>query len=93
MIPHWLWVFLGLNGVGPWYFFWSAIAGSFFFTLLFGGILYWWHHVCVEHRCFRVGRHPYSHPVTKAQVRACRKHHPDIDHTKKIHLHEWAKHR
>jgi hypothetical protein len=91
VIPHWLWHFLGADGQ-VWAYIWGGI-GSILVPYFGMYVVYRWHNVCVEHRCIRVGKHPYNHPVTKAQVRACRKHHPDIDHTKKIHLHEWAKHR
>lgn len=88
-MPGWLYHFLGADG-GVWAYLWGGIL-SILAPLLWAMGLYWWHNICVQHRCIRVGRHTYTHPVTKAQVKACKKHHPHIDHTKPIRLEEWAR--
>lgn len=78
--------FLGIdNPAGPWYAWWSGAGSDLGEIVLVGGF---WAGIrrlnCHEHRCWRVGRHK----VEGTPFVVCRKHHPDIDHTKPLHVAE-----
>ncbi len=75
---HWLWVYLGINGTGPWYGFYSGFGGDLGEVVLIGGLvqLYRSHTCHVDHPrfCWRFG----AHPVAGTPYKVCRRHHPAI---------------
>lgn len=80
---RWIEHALGLdNASGPLYLWWSGAAGY-----VFAAVMYFQHNNCHEHRCPRVGRHEYT-DEKGVTYKACRKHHPEIEHRKPIRLHE-----
>lgn len=66
-LAHWL----GLTDAsGPWYLWWSGIAGD---LPMFGALwLLYRRHTCHARRCWRLG----LHPVDGTGFTVCRRHHP-----------------
>lgn len=72
----WWWVLhiIGSDNLsGPWYGFWSGIAGD---TAIFSGLALvaytqWKRHNCEVHGCWRISRHQVG------EHHVCSKHHPE----------------
>jgi hypothetical protein len=63
---------LGITNVsGPWYAWWSGVAGDL--GLLGAAFTLYWRHTCHIKGCWRVGRHQ----VDGTTWVVCRKHHPE----------------
>ena len=70
-----LYVHFGIAGTGPWYGFWSGIAGSFLVNVVTFLLVFYVHHTCHDHAwCLRWGKYP----AAGGTFRLCRKHHPDM---------------
>jgi hypothetical protein len=66
---------LGLDSAaGPFYLFWSGIAGSFLVNLATFFLVFYFHHTCQEARCWRWAKYP----AAGGMFRVCRHHHPDL---------------
>jgi hypothetical protein len=66
---------LGLdNASGPFYLFWSGIAGSFMVNVGTFALVWYIHHTCQERRCPRFARYP----AAGGMFMVCRHHHPDL---------------
>lgn len=60
---------------GPFYLFWSGIAGSFLVNLGTFFLVFYFHHTChASPRCWRWGKYDAAGGVFKV----CRHHHPDL---------------
>jgi hypothetical protein len=73
---HALMHLLGLDSAsGPFYLFWSGVAGSFLVNLATFLLVLYIHHTCHDSwRCLRWGRYP----AAGGTFRLCRRHHPDL---------------
>lgn len=77
------------NAAGPWYLFWSGIAGSFLVNLATFFLVFYLHHTCHAGRCWRWAKYPAAGGAFKV----CRHHHPDLDGAKPSGEHIAAVHR
>jgi hypothetical protein len=79
-VIHWLAYWTGLtNGSGPRYLWWSGIGSDIGELALLGGLLSIARHSnCHAKRCWRFGK-----PVDGTPYRACHRHHPAHDGTKR----------
>jgi len=65
----WVVDFLGLNGTGPWFNFWSGFGSD---LSMFGAVaVFAYKHNCHVKKCWRFGK------VSVAGVCVCWRHHPD----------------
>lgn len=79
-------LFLHITGTdnvsGLWYGFWSGFGGD---LALIGAVIIWpWAHLkrhnCQVKRCWRIGRHEFTHPDEQVTRQLCWRHHPDVEH-------------
>lgn len=81
--------FFGLdNAGGPFYLFWSGIAGSFLVNLGTFFLVLYIHHTCQDSwRCLRWGKYPAAGGMFKV----CRHHHPDLKgvRPRRAHIAAW----
>jgi hypothetical protein len=82
--------FFGLdNGAGPYYLFWSGVAGSFLVNVGTFILVWYIHHTCQDSpRCLRRGKYP----AAGGMFRVCRHHHPDLRGVKPRRAHIHALH-
>lgn len=82
--------FFGLdNAGGPWYLFWSGVAGSFLVNITAVFLLFYWHRTCHAGRCWRLAKFPAAGGMFKV----CRHHHPDLKGTRPQARHIAVLHR
>jgi hypothetical protein len=81
--------FFGLDdAAGPYYLFWSGIAGSFLVNLATFVLVWYVHHTCHDSaRCLRLGKYPAAGGMFKV----CRHHHPDLKgvRPRRAHIAAW----
>lgn len=86
VVDHWLWVYVGDKGSGPYYGFWSGFGSDIAEFGILGAIgtgIYQlgkrWN--CHEPGCWRVG----THPAAGGKFLLCYRHHPDYAGKKPTH--------
>lgn len=74
-VGSWLYHYLGINGSGSWYGWWSGAGSDIGELVLFGGIYGFYRaHNCHVKGCWRLKRHP----VDGTPFVVCGKHHPNV---------------
>lgn len=69
----WLLHIAGIDNVsGPWYAFWSGIAGEL--SWIGAAAVLYRRHACHARGCWRLAKHP----VADSPWVVCRRHHPDL---------------
>ena len=89
---HWLWVYTGIDGTGPWYGFWSGFGSDIAeFGILAAIVTHTWL-FARAHNCSVPGCWHVSLRKTAAGDIACHKHHPEpvLSHKHLIERHILA---